>query len=97
MGIESTREISREDTIERISSIIKLIEDADWVELYKIAENEDDGFEDEYVNKYNEIYQEYHNNNKLFKSLDKWPNKYLEDFMDKMGVRYSMFENYMII
>lgn len=97
MGIESTREISRENTIDRISSIIKLIEDANWVELYKIAEYEDDYFKDNYVNDYNEIHKEYIYNNSLFVTLDNWPNKYLEDFMDKMGVRYSMFENYMIM
>lgn len=96
MGIESTREISRENTIDRISSIINLIEEADWGELYKIAEDEDGNFKEDFVNKYNDIYKEYTNNNSIFKSLDKWPNKYLEDFMDKMGVRYSIFENYVI-
>ncbi len=96
MGIESTREITRENSIERISYIVNLIEEADWVELYKIAKDEDGNFGDEYIDRYNKIYQEYQNNNKLFKSLDNWPNKYLEDFMDKMGVRYNMFENYMI-
>ncbi len=97
MGIESTREISRENTIERISFIINLIEEADWVELYKIAENEDGNFKEDFVNEYNDIYKDYNYNNDIFKSLNKWPNKYLEDFMDKMGVRYSMFENYMIM
>lgn len=97
MGIESTREISRENTIERISSIINLIEEADWVELYKIAEDEDGNFKEDFVNEYNDIHKDYIYNNDIFKSLDKWPNKYLEDFMDKMGVRYSIFENYMII
>lgn len=97
MGIESTRKISRENTIDRISFIINLIEEADWVELYKIAENEDGNFKDDFVNEYNDIHKEYINNNTIFKSLDKWPDKYLKDFMDKMGVRYSIFENYMII
>lgn len=60
------------------------------------AEDEDGNFKDEFVNEYNDLYKDYIYNNDIFKSLDKWPNKYLEDFMDKPGVRYSIFENYMI-
>lgn len=97
MGIESTQNINRNNAISRISTVINLIEEAEWGELYKIAENEDGNFKDDYVDDYNEIHKEYIYNNSLFVTLDNWPNKYLEDFMDKMGVRYSMFENYMII
>lgn len=96
MGIESTRYIDRQDTIDRITYIINLIEEANWVELYIIAEDEDGNFKDDFINNYKEIYKDYNYNNGIFKSLDKWPNKYLEDFMDKMGVRYSIFENYLI-
>lgn len=96
MGIESTRDINRTDAIDRIKYIINLIEETNWVELYNIAEDEDGNFKDEFVNEYNDLYKDYIYNNNIFKSLDKWPNKYLEDFMDKMGVRYSIFENYMI-
>ena len=96
MGIESTRDINRTDAIDRIKYIINLIEETNWVELYNIAEDEDGNFKDEFVNEYNDLYKDYIYNNNIFKSLDKWPNKYLEDFMDKPGVRYSIFENYMI-
>ena len=96
MGIESTRYIDRQDTIDRITYIINLIEEADWVELYNIAEDEDGNFKEDFVNNYKKIHKDYIYNNDIFKSLDNWPNKYLEDFMDKMGVRYSIFENYLI-
>lgn len=97
MGIESTQNINRNNAISRISTVINLIEKAEWDELYKIAENEDSNFKDVFVNEYNEIHKKYIYNNSLFVTIDNWPNKYLEDFMDKMGVRYSMFENYIII
>lgn len=97
MGIKSTQNINRNNAISRISTVINLIEEAEWDELYNIAENEDGNFKDDYVDGYNEIHKEYIYNNSLFVTLDNWPNKYLENFMDKMGVRYSMFENYMII
>ena len=96
MGIESTRDINRTDAIDRIIYIINLIEEKNWVELYNIAEDEDGNFKEDFVNEYNDIYKDYNYNNDIFNSLNKWPNKYLEDFLDKMGVRYSIFENYMI-
>ena len=96
MGIETTREINKQYAIDRITYVINLIEETDWVELYNIAEDEDGNFKEDFVNEYKEIHKDYIYNNNIFKSLDKWPNKYLEDFMDKMGVRYSIFENYSI-
>lgn len=97
MGIESTVNITRERAVERISTIIEKIDDADWVGLYDlIYDYEDPDFLDELVNNYNEIDKECNANNRIFKSIDKWPNKTLEDFMDKRGVRFSIFENYMI-
>ena len=96
MGIESTQNINRNNAISRISTVINLIEEAEWDELYKIAENEDGDFKEDYVNDYNDIHKDYIYNNKIFKSLDKWPNNYLEKFMDKIGVRFSLFDNYFI-
>lgn len=96
MGIESTNKIKRDSAIERIKYIFNLIEEADWVELHKIAEEEDDGFVYDYVDRYNDLYNEIMNSVNLFKSIDKFPNKYLEYYMDKMGIRFSMFENYFI-
>lgn len=98
MGIESTINITRERAIERISYIMKKINDSDWVDLYDlIYDFEDPDFTDELVNEYNEIDKEYNKINKVFESIDKWPNKILEDFMDKRGIRFSIFENYTII
>lgn len=97
MGIESTVNITRERAVERISTIIKMIDDADWTGLHDIVyDYEDNDFFEDLVNNYNEIDKEYNANNKVFKSIDKWPNKTLEDFMDKKGIRFSVFENYMI-
>lgn len=95
MGIQSTRYISREQVIDRITEIIKLIEDADWVTLYNNLDDEDYVKED-YVNIYNDLHKDYINNNKLFKEVSKWPNDYLEKFMDEPGIRYTLFENYFI-
>lgn len=95
MGIQSTRYISREQVIDRITEIIKLIEDADWVTLYNNLDDEDYVKED-YVNIYNDLHKDYTNNNNLFKEVSKWPNDYLEKFMDEPGIRYTMFENYFI-
>lgn len=97
MGIESTRDINRTNAIDRITTIIKHIEEANWVELHQIAKDEDSYFITDYVNTYNDIHKEYLKNNNLFISVSNWPNGYLEEFMDKPGVRYSIFENYMII
>ena len=95
MGIKSIVNISRERAIERISSIIKMINDADWTGLHDLVyDYEDNDFFENLVNNYNEIDKEYNVNNKVFKSIDKWSNKYLEDFMDKRGIRFSVFENY---
>lgn len=97
MGNNSTINISREGAIEIISYIIEKINDADWIDLYNlIYDVEDPDFLDELVNNYNEIDKEYNKINKVFKSIDKWSNKYLEDFMNKPGIRSSRFENYMI-
>ena len=95
MGIQSTRYISREQCIERIKSIVELIEDADWVTLYDKLDDED-YVKDDYVNIYNDLHKDYINNNNLFKEVSKWPNDYLEKFMDEPGIRYSLFENYFI-
>ena len=97
MGIKSTVNISRERAIEIISYIIEKINDADWIDLYNlIYDYEDNDFFEDLVNNYNEIDKEYNKINKVFKSIDKWSNKYLEDFMNKPGIRCSRFENYMI-
>ncbi len=95
MGIQSTRYISREQVINRITEIIKLIEDANWVTLYNNLDDEDYVKQD-YVNIYNDLHKDYINNNKLFKEVSKWPNDYLEKFMDEPGIRYTLFENYFI-
>lgn len=95
MGIQSTRYISREQVINRITETIKLIEDANWVTLYNNLDDEDYVKQD-YVNIYNDLHKDYINNNKLFKEVSKWPNDYLEKFMDEPGIRYTLFENYFI-
>lgn len=95
MSIKTTTTISKERAIERITYIVKLIEDAEWSVLYEVVED-DSYFKDNFVNEYNDLYKEYINNNSLFVTLDKWPNKYLEEFMDKTGIAYTQFENYIV-
>ena len=97
MGIESTKNIKRQDAIDRILSIIISINEADWIKLYNnVSDIEEPHFIDNFVNEFNDIDKEYNGINKIFQNIDKWPNKYLEDFMDKPGIRYSIFENYTI-
>ena len=97
MGIESTHNINREVALTRIKEIIVLIENADWVELNKKVENEDNHYIENFVNEFNNIHKEFLENNKIFKDISNWPNNYLEIFMDKPCVRFSQFENYTII
>lgn len=76
--------------------IFNLIEEADWSELYKKIEDEDEYFKDEYVNYFNDVDKEFKVVLALFKTVDNFPNKYLELFMDKPGIRNNQFENYII-
>lgn len=66
----------------------------DWL-LYDNL-NDEDYVKDDYVNIYNDLHKDYTNNNNLFKEVSKWPNDYLEKFMDEPGIRYTLFENYFI-
>lgn len=96
MSIQSTRTIKRETAINRITEIVKLIEDADWVVLYKKIEDEEECYKEDFVNELNDIYKVYLEYNKIFKEVAKWPSKYLETFMDKPCIRFSFLDNYFI-
>ena len=56
----------------------------DWL-LYDNL-NDEDYVKDDYVNIYNDLHKDYTNNNNLFKEVSKWPNDYLEKFMDEPGI-----------
>lgn len=91
MGIESTKSITREDAIERIKLIAKLISDEDALGLEQ-ASSEDTNADDfiEYANNLNYAYD------LVGRDLSKVTNSRLELIMDKQFYRYSMFENYTV-
>ena len=97
MSIQYTITISKENAIERICKIINKIDESDWIDLNEICENEDIDFKNDYINEYNDIYKDY---TKLIKKFNKdirfVPNNLLENFLDKPGIRFSVFENYLI-
>ncbi len=99
MGIESTRYITKDDAVYRISKIINHINNADWSKLSNICSHEDRYFIENYINEYNDIHKEFIRTfgTSETTNLENFFDKVLEDFMDKPGVRYSIFDNYLII
>ncbi len=113
MSIETTIEITREVAIERIATIVTLIRNCKWYpDLEEIIENEDSDLHLDIADTYNSFlddFKEVCRKYNLFDitdiskidqvkmALEKLPNKTLENFIDRVGVRFSMFENYNII
>lgn len=89
MGIKSTRDITREEAICRISDILSAINQKDY--LY-IEENscESDHDADEFVATFQFV-------DKDMWILDRWTNSMLEKCIDRPFFRYSMFDNYFIL
>ena len=95
MGIKSTSYVTRGVAENRVQEIINKIINAEWVDLYTMI-NEDDYFMNNLINYSNDNYDEFIGISKFYSGIDKWPNRFLEQFMDRRGIRFSQFENYII-
>tara|TARA_R110000851_G_scaffold187318_1_gene337153 strand:- start:53067 stop:53348 length:282 start_codon:yes stop_codon:yes gene_type:complete len=89
MGIESTKEISINSAIDRITEIAELVLEKDYRSIEAST----------YENDYN---LEYFVNNDISPPLGdnillKWTNIMLENQLDKPFYRRSMFENYNVV
>lgn len=84
MGIKSTMEISRKDTISRITEIQRLVANHNFYEVESIT------YEPEHD------IREFFNSMVLF-DVSKWTNTMLEDLLDTPFFRFSMFDNYIVI
>lgn len=82
MGIQSTRDISRQDAIDRIEKIINLVKNKNYREIENVS-NETDYNVQSFVDKVI-----------IDDNIDNWTNKMLEDVIDCPFFRYSMFDNY---
>ena len=96
MGIKSTQYISRRVAESRVQEIINKIINAEWIYLYD-AVSEDDYFMQELINNSNDNFDDFIWISKNFGDIEKWPNRFLEQFIDRPGIRFSQFENYIII
>jgi len=84
MSIQTIRWITRESAMNRISFIHNLVENKNYVALVE-SSNEDvvDFFS--------------HQSEELdISNMERWPDNMLEDVMNKMFYRYSLFDNYFI-
>lgn len=96
MGIKSTSYVTRGVAESRVQEIINKIINAEWIDLYTMV-NEDEYFMHNLINYSNDNYDEFIGISKYYSSIEKWPNRFLEQFMDRRGIRFSQFENYIII
>lgn len=95
MGIKSTSYITRGVAEARVLEIINKIINAEWIDLYS-AVSEDDYFMQGLVNNSNDNFDDFISISKKLGDIEKWPNRFLEQFMDRPGIRFSQFENYII-
>ena len=84
MSIQTTRWITRENAMNRISFIYKLVQDENYGAL--VDSSHEDGI-DFFSHKFEEL---------DISNMERWPDSMLEDVMDKMFYRYSLFDNYFI-
>ena len=89
MGIKSTKDISINSAIYRITEIAELVLEKDYRAIEGIS-NEDSCSLEYFVN--NDIPPPLGSN-----MLLKWTNKMLKNQLDKPFYRWSMFENYNIV
>lgn len=97
MSIKSTKYITRGVAESRIIQIMDLIQTADWTQLRSICDNDEEWFKEDYINYYNDIFDEIIDILKSHGNVSNFSNAKLERFMDEPGIRYSMFDNYSII
>lgn len=95
MGIKSTSYVTRVVAESRVQEIINKIINAEWIDLYTML-NEEDYFMHNLINYSNDNYDEFIRIFKCYGGIEKWPNIFLEQFMDRRGIRFSQFENYII-
>lgn len=86
MGIQSTRDITREQAIDRILEIVDLIKIKNYRKLEEISYETDLNLQ-EFVENWIPI-------DSL--NIHSWTNKMLEDYIDNPFFRYSLFDNYLI-
>ena len=89
MGIESTRYITREDAIDRIKGIAKLLIERDYreIETQSFERGTDVWSLREFADNWNpgEV-----------SGVENWTDEMLGNYMDNSFFRYSMFENYLV-
>lgn len=95
MGIKSTSYVTRVVAESRVQEILNKIINAEWIDLYTMV-NEDDYFMHNLINYSNDNYDEFIRMSKHYGGIEKWPSRLLEQFMDRRGIRFSQFENYII-
>jgi hypothetical protein len=84
MGIQSTREISRERAIERITEIQRLAAAHDFVGIEAVSFEPDCDIR-EFVA------------NAVLVNVERWTNGMLEELLDMPFYRHGMFDNYRVV
>lgn len=97
MSIKNTKYITRGVAESRIIQIMDLIQTAEWSQLRLICDNDEEWFKEDYINYYNDIFDEIIDILKSHGNVSNISKTKLERFMDEPGIRYSMFDNYIII
>ena len=96
MSIKSTQYITRGVAESRIIQIIDYIQTTEWSDLRQLCSNDEEWFKEDYINFYNDIFDDICQDLKCCKISD-FSNAKLERLMDEPGIRYSMFDNYRIV
>lgn len=86
MSIESTRDITRKNAIERIQEVTELILECNYKKLEEVS-NESDYRVDKWLHSTEAV---------DISAIDKWTDRMIEDLLDQLYYRYSMFDNYLI-
>ena len=84
MGIQSTQVISRDDAIQRIAEIQRLVAAQDYQGIEQLS-FEPDGDVAEFVK------------SAVIQTTERWSDKMLENLMDTPFFRKSMFDNYTVV
>lgn len=93
MGVKSTRDITRDQAIERITDIIKLYEESNWNEI----KNQTSETEEMYgISMPAYVSGVVNTANKIGVVVDNWTNEQLSFVMDLEFYRYSAFDNYIV-
>ena len=88
MGIQSTRDITRQEAIDRILKIDSLLEEKDYRGMARHTLENDHCLQ--------EFVDECGGYGHFDGYLDKWTDRMIEDKMDQPFFRHSMFDNYLV-